>query len=163
MKLQHVTLALALLAPTAPVAAQTATVHNAGLLPGPASRIVGTWRSEVALQPCGGGPTVAAFTTLVTYHAGGTLSDTNSSPPALRSPGHGLWRFVGNSQYRARFQMFLFLPGGEYDGYNDVQTKVILGGGNGNTSSVVVRRYNADGSLRAQLCGDGVGERLGFD
>lgn len=145
-----------------PALAQSGNLQNAGLLPVPANRIVGTWRSEVALQPCGGGPTIAAFNTLVTYHAGGTLSDTNSTPSALRSPGHGIWRYLGHSQYRTRFQLFQFLPSGQYDGYTEVQTTVILGG-NSNTSSVIARRYNQDGSFRAQLCGNGSGERMSID
>lgn len=145
-----------------PALADPAAMQDAGLLPVPANRIVGTWRSAVVLQPCAGGPAFPTSFTLLTYNAGGTLTDTNTAPPTSRSPGHGLWRYEGNSQYRARFQVFAFLPTGQYDGYTDVRTHVILSG-DSNTSSVIARRYNADGSLRAELCGNGTGERLTLD
>ena len=159
------TLALALsllVGPLDHALADPGSMHDAGLLPTPANRIVGTWRSTVVLQPCGGGPTLPTAITLLTYHAGGTLTDTNTAPPTSRSPGHGLWRYVSDSQYRGRFQVFAFLPTGQYDGYTEVRTTVILSG-DSNTSSVVARRYNADGSLRVELCGNGSGERLMMD
>lgn len=156
-------LALALLfGPLSPAAAEPDSMQDAALLPMPANRIVGTWRSTVVLQPCAGGQTLPTGSTLLTYHAGGTLTDTSNAPPTSRSPGHGLWRYIGNSQYRGQFQVFAFLPTGQYDGYTEVRTTVVLSG-DSNTSSVVARRYNADGSLRVELCGSGSGERLVMD
>ena len=157
-------LSIALLLGSADAQAIDATLQNAGLPPLPANRIVGTWQSDIALRPCAGGPVLVNGSAMATFHAGGTLTDTAPSPPMLRSPGHGGWRYLGGDRYQTRFVVYQFLPTGVYDGYFDIRTTVILGANrSSNTSSIVARRHNADDSLRIAMCGDGVGERIAVD
>jgi len=155
---------LLLLAVLAAAPASQAREHlsQSGLFPSPANRIVGVWNSDVTLRPCGPGPVIASFKALATFHAGGTLSDANNTPSALRTAGHGIWRYVQGNQYKTRFQIFRFLPSGAYDGYADVDTIVQLSG-NTSTSTVVATNFNPDGTERGTLCGTANGTRLSID
>ena len=135
--------------------------QNAGSASAPANRIVGLWLADVALGSCQGGPAFVAFQGLNTYHAGGTLSDTNNTPSALRSPGHGAWKHLGGNSYASRFRIFRVLPSGQYDGHADVRTTIVLDGpGSTYGSEVRARNYNPDGSFRGELCGVADGTRI---
>ena len=56
---------------------------------------VGTWLVQVTLRDCAtNNPLGASFNSLVTFHEGGTMSETpggTAFPPGQRSPGHGIW------------------------------------------------------------------------
>lgn len=152
-------LSLVLLSATS-TAQQPATT---GLPPIPANRIVGLWQVSVTVSPCAGGP-ARSFIAYSTYHAGGTLSDTNATPPNTRGPGHGVWQYQGGSQYTSRFQFFRYLPDGSYDGVSDIRTETTLGAdGMEYSTEVRARLLNPDGSLRADLCGIGVAQRVSVD
>jgi hypothetical protein len=166
-----VSLSLALAATAAPVlhasGSKAPGPHHApqsqGLLPVPANRIVGTWQMRATVGPCQGGPT-QTFSALNTFHAGGTLSDINVLPPSARVSGQGIWELQRNGQYRTRFQFFRFLPDGSFDGVQDIRTTIVLDHRATRLSMTIQARVlNTDGSVRAQLCGSGSGERLGFD
>src|SRR5215813_11552969 len=68
--------------------------------------LVGTWFGQVTLRDCTTNAALGpAFNTLVTYHRGGTLSETASSTGfaiGQRSPGHGIWTEVGGHTYHLR-------------------------------------------------------------
>lgn len=129
----------------------------------PANRIVGLWQANVTIAPCAGGP-ARTFTGYNTYHLGGTLSDTNSTPPATRGPGQGLWEYQGHDQYTSRFQFNRYLPDGSFDGISDIRTWVVLNaGGDQASQTIYARNLNPDGSLRVELCGNASGERIGIN
>jgi hypothetical protein len=129
-----------------------------------ANRIVGAWRVNVALGPCGGGPTTISFTAFNTFHAGGTLSDSNARPGSERSPGHGVWEYVGRGLYDTRFQFFRFLPTGALDGVQDITQEVVLDArARSYVTTIRARVLNVDGSLRAELCGTATGQRISID
>lgn len=150
--------ALALLAGSA--TASPSTDHGS-LLPVPANHIVGAWQVAVTLAPCAGGPS-RTFLALNTFQAGGTMSDTNAAPPSTRGPGQGIWRYRGQGHYATRFQFFRYLPDGSFDGVTDVSTETTVTGGS-LESEVRGRLLNPDGSVRMELCGNAVGERVDFD
>ena len=128
-----------------------------------ANRIVGLWSVEVSIGPCGT-PANRNFIALNTFHAGGTLSDSNTLPGSLRSPGHGAWRYIGGGMYEGRMQFYRFLPDGSYDGLQDVfNTLELHRGGNRYESAVRARVLNTDGSVRVELCGVAVGTRVRID
>ena len=56
---------------------------------------VGTWAVQVTLRDCAtNAPLGPPFNSLVTFHDGGTLSESAGSlafAPGQRSPGHGTW------------------------------------------------------------------------
>lgn len=129
-----------------------------------ANRIVGLWRANVALGPCGGTATTISFTAFNTFHAGGTLSDSNARPGTERSPGHGVWKFHGRGLYETRFQFFRFQPNGALDGVQDIVQEVMLDQrGRSYETTVRAKVLNVDGSLRAELCGTAVAQRVAIE
>lgn len=129
-----------------------------------ANRIVGAWRVNVALGPCGAATTTISFTAFNTFHAGGTLSDSNARPGTERGPGHGVWKFHGRGLYESRFQFFRFQPGGVLDGVQDIAQDVVLDPrGRSYESTVRAKVLNVDGSVRAELCGTSVGQRVAIE
>jgi hypothetical protein len=134
-----------------------------GSLAVPANRVVGLWDNSSAVGPCGG-TTVTNGRNTVIFIAGGTLVDIPRAPagtPLQRSVGIGTWAFnalPGTYTQRVRFDWFL---NGAYDGYQTVdRTFLISGDQNQISGPVQTIRYNADGSVRAQLCGSAVSTRL---
>ena len=129
----------------------------------PVSRIVGLWQVSVTLAPCAGGPS-RSFIAYSTYHAGGTMSDTNAAPPTTRGPGQGVWQYQGQGQYRSRFQFFRYQPDGTFSGVTDVQTEITLSAdGLESSSDVHARNLDPDGSVQAELCGIGVAQRVSIE
>lgn len=72
-----------------------------------AQDIEGAWLMSVTLRNCATNAALGPpFLTLVTFHAGGTLSESASSAgfaPGQRGPGHGSWRRTGPSTVVGRF------------------------------------------------------------
>ena len=164
MNIRRIFSAILLTAIAGTAGARDAGIPSRGIAPVPANRIVGHWRADVALGSCAGGPAFVAFIGFNTFHAGGTLSDTNNTSPALRSPGHGTWKSLGNGQYVSRFQLFRFLPTGQYDGYADVQGTLTLDqAATSYSSEIRARNFNPDGTFRGELCGIAVGDRVAID
>lgn len=138
--------------------------EKGALASAPANRLVGAWRVNVSLGPCGSNQTTITFTAFNTFHAGGTLSDSNARPGSERSPGHGVWTFHGRGLYESRFQFFRFQPNGALDGVQDIRQDVVLDPrGRSYESTVRARVLNVDGSLRAELCGTSLGQRIAIE
>jgi hypothetical protein len=82
---------------------------------------VGPWTIQVTLRDCStGAPLGPSFNSLVTFHRGGTLSESaggTTFAPGQRSAGHGSWTRIGPDTYLQKFvAMLLFttapnLPG----------------------------------------------------
>ena len=171
MKLQH-KIALATLfalcagptiaASSDDIAAPQALLPAKALLP--ANRIVGMWTVAVTIGRCQGGPQYT-FTAFNTFHLGGTMSDTNDHAATVRSPGQGVWQYSGYGQYRSRMQFFRFLPTtGAFDGIQDVRNTIQINTqATQYTTTVYARMLNADGSLRTEICGSAIGNRIDID
>jgi hypothetical protein len=90
-------LALALLLPLGSVAIASGDGGGAG-------SIVGPYAVQVTLRDCTtGAPAGPPFDSLVTFHAGGTISESaggRAFAPGQRSAGHGSWVRVGHRTYR---------------------------------------------------------------
>ncbi|MGI8734915.1 MAG: hypothetical protein ACR2LM_16635, partial [Pyrinomonadaceae bacterium] len=62
--------------------------------------LVGTWLVQVTVRNCATGVPLASFPSLLTYAQGGTMIETTSSiRPAQKTPGLGVWRYVGSQNY----------------------------------------------------------------
>ena len=71
----------------------------------PRNALVGTWAVRVTLRNCDTGASLGSFNSLVTFHFGGTVSESTSSPTfaiGQRGPGHGNWDFDGHGTYSQR-------------------------------------------------------------
>lgn len=134
-----------------------------GALATPANRVVGLWSNQSLVGPCGGTPAMQGRNTVI-FIAGGTLVDnprTAAGTATQRSIGLGTWSYApATGRYSQRVQFDWFVNGA-YDGYQTIDRDFVLTNG-GSTASgpVVARRYNADGSLRAELCGSATSTRL---
>lgn len=120
----------------------------------PSERIVGLWSSTIDIGPCAGGPR-SQLRGLNQFHAGGTLTETGSPPPATRGPGLGAWQFNrGTQRYEARMQFFRFRPDGSLDGSSDVHREIRLSAdANSFEDQIVARLLDTGGNLVVELCG----------
>jgi hypothetical protein len=82
--------------------------------------VVGVWIAEVTQRDCASGTPIVTFRGMSVLHHGGTLSETNESPPTSRGPAWGRWVREGE-QYSARFRFARYAPDGTLVGYTRVQ------------------------------------------
>jgi hypothetical protein len=164
MHVRHMIPSLLLLAAAGHAAAQSPARINDPAPPSKANQIVGLWQVQVSVRPCAApaAPPIE-FRAINAFHVGGTLSDINTSNPATRGAGMGIWSHLGQGLYQSRFQFPRF-AGGAFDGFQDVLTSFALApGGDDYTAAVNARVLNADDSLRVELCGPAVGHRVSIE
>ena len=147
-----------------------------------ASGLVGTWTVQVTLRDCvTNAPLGPPFRSLVTFHRGGTLSESTASPAfaiGQRPPGHGVWTYQGNHTYLQRMiALILFdtppnLPGspgfnpslpvspGFFAGWQTVTHTLELVDADHATSAGTNTFYRADGTPYRTGCSTAVAERF---
>ena len=143
---------------------------------------VGPWAVQVTLRDCTTGVALGpSFNSLVTFHRGGTLSESAGGvafAPGQRSAGHGSWTAAGPRSYQQKFvAMLLFptapnLPG--LPGFNPAlpispgflagsavvtQTFVLTDATHG-TSAGTNDFYTSDGTLYRSGCSTAVAQRF---
>ncbi|MBS0327811.1 MAG: hypothetical protein JSS46_14875 [Proteobacteria bacterium] len=97
----------------------------------PAS-LQGSWEVTITPQDCiTGDPFPAfAFNSLMTFHAGGTMTETTANPtfqPGQRSLGAGYWLRSGRREYDAVFQAYIQFTGGNYTrGHQRVEQAIAM-------------------------------------
>lgn len=73
--------------------------------------LAGTWMIQVTLRNCDTGAALGApVHSLVTFHRGGTLSESvgpTSFAAGQRTPGHGVWSHVGQRAYSQRMVILI--------------------------------------------------------
>ena len=128
--------------------------------------IVGVWRTAITPRDCQTGAALAPpFRGLITFHEGGTLSEFGVGPgstPALRSPGHGVWRREhGWRDYSFSFTHYRYDVSGALIGSNDITSELELeASGDEYTTSSAVQVFNASGNLIANACVTTAGTRF---
>ena len=125
--------------------------------------IVGVFRTTVTQRNCRTGNPIGTFQGLVTFNEGGTMAETSTAlSPALRTPGHGVWRREpGFQQYSFAFTFLRFNPDGTFFGTQVIrQTVTLVPGGNQFNSTNFVEAYNASGNLLGTGCATSVGTRF---
>jgi len=170
MQLRRTLIALVLILLTANVAAQTANSGASGV---PANRIVGLWSALGFVGPCGAPPT-NPINAIVVFHAGGTLSTSDTLPatggvPNLhgitglntRGPGYGRWSYDPTTQrYHVLFR-FNWFVNGVYHGYQQVEREVTLStDGLELSGDIQAARYFADGTKYIDFCGAEISDRI---
>jgi len=148
---------------------------------GPKNALEGTWLVRVTLRNCDTDVSLGSFNSLVTFHEGGTVSETASSPGfaiGQRSPGHGVWEPAGHHTYAQRmvslinFDTPANLPGtpgfdpalpvspGFFAGLSTVSHVATLTDENHLASSGTNAFYKADGTLYRTGCSTAVATRF---
>jgi hypothetical protein len=143
---------------------------------------VGTWAVQVTLRDCTTGAALgSAFNSLVTFHRGGTLSESAGGvtfAPGQRTAGHGTWTAVAPGTYLQKFVALLLfatapnlpaLPGfnpalpvspGFLAGSSVVTHTFVLTDDDHATSSGTNEFYRTDGSVYRSGCSTAVAERF---
>ncbi len=120
----------------------------------------GGWDSHVTLTDCNGN-TLASFEALELFHADGTLTSTDNTPPTGHGPGLGTWQRLNRQSYSAPFQFFNFNPDGSFAGTQKIMRTITVGtSGTTYTSVVHFESYDPNGNLVFSGCGTETATRL---
>ena len=138
-----------------------------------AMTLQGTWFVVTQQRNCTTqAPIGAPHRAIVTYHAGGTLSDSSAVPGfaiGQRSEGHGTWSHDGGHTYAARWVAMLQFdtapntpPGspGFQAGWQVATNNISLTGPDGFTSDGVSEFVNLSGQVYRVACASRTAERF---
>ena len=144
----------------------TATAQPSG---SEARTIEGTWFIQVTPIICATGapvPGVAPINSLVTNHAGGTMSETAGGTgfaPGQRSPGHGKWHHEAGQTFSQKFTAlinFTTVPGFQEAGWQTVEHTAELLDRDTLSSAGTNAFYRTDGTLYRSGCSTATGRRF---
>ena len=128
--------------------------------------IHGAWRTMVTGVNCQtGAPLGAPFPGLFTFNEGGTMSEYGIGPgsnPALRSPGHGVWRHeTGWQNYSYAFTYYRYSSSGVFIGSQKVTSELELGAsGDEFISHSVVSVLDTNENVIGTFCATAAGTRF---
>ena len=144
--------------------------------------VAGAWLVQVTLRDCTtSAPLGPPFNSLVTFHNGGTISESAGSlafAPGQRSPGHGAWTDMGSQYYRQRmvaqlaFETAANLPGtpefdptkpitpGFFAGWSIITHVVNLADPSHFSSFGINQFYKTDGTVYRSGCSTATGVRF---
>jgi hypothetical protein len=134
-----------------------------------ARSVEGTWYVKVTPVICATGepvPNVTPITGLVTFHAGGTLSETAGGTgfaPGQRSPGHGRWHREAGNKFSQKFTAlinFTTVPNVQEAGWQTVEQLVELLDRDTLSSMGTNAFYRTDGTLYRSGCSTATGHRF---
>lgn len=163
MKL-NIPIAAAIVLASLPVHAQSPNTRE--------HRLVGTYASTGSVTPCNNPTgTVSQINAMVTFHAGGTVSELARFPPAgipwpgggtqFRTSALGSWDYDPSAdRYTAHFRFYWFVNN-VYHGYQVVERDIQLDdSGNVAAGPVVSVRYLANGQVFSDQCGIATSTRI---
>ena len=91
------------------------------------ARIVGTWDVQVTIRVCQTGAAIRTFASIGTFNSGGTTLDSTSGiPQSLKTPGQGVWNYIGGRSYRFKFKSFSFDTSGNFTGWTIIKHEAHL-------------------------------------
>src|ERR1700687_239452 len=128
--------------------------------------IVGVWRVALTSVDCQTGNVIRTIPGLWTFHRGGTMSEYASAPglsPALRSPGHGVWRREdGRQDYSLAFTFYRYDASGVFTGSQRARIALTLGAsGDEFTATSAIEILDANDNVTFTGCGTPSGTRFG--
>ena len=125
-------------------------------------RLEGTWRIQVSIRDCTSGAVLRTFPAMLTFAKGCTLTETTTGfPPALRTPGHGVWSFLRDHSYTGVSEAFLFNPAGIWTGTQRLTQSIEIGqDGNELNSTATNEIFDINGNVIVTGCATAVGSRF---
>jgi hypothetical protein len=147
----------------------TASTARAQSIGSEGRRVEGVWYVQVTPRVCATGapvPGVSPVSALVTFHAGGTMSETAGGTgfaPGQRSPGQGTWHHEAGQTFSQKFTAlinFTTVPNFQEAGWQVVYQTVTLIDRDHLESSGTNVFYRADGSPYRNGCSTAVGTRF---
>lgn len=116
---KHGLLALAMTLALAPAMA------DAQQPPAGALGITGTWNHELTIRNCATGGVIAQSNTMSSYLESGVVTELNTVPnPALRTPGLGIWKYVGSQRYELSLKYFRYNADGSFAGKTIIDSNI---------------------------------------
>jgi hypothetical protein len=112
----------------------------------------GTWRVQVTLYKCSDPQvTIPPFWSLVSFHQGGTETETTSNPglqPGQRTAGEGFWKPKGANTYFSTSEAFILFDSSTVKkGVQKILQSINLKDQNHFSSKATVKFFNADGTI----------------
>ena len=125
-------------------------------------RLEGTWRVQVSVKDCQTGVVQRTFPALFAFAKGGTLTvTTGGQPPALFTPGIGVWRHTGGHTYSAVFEAFAFTPAGVWIATHRFTRTIELDrNADDFTDTIKLEILDTSGNLIAPGCGSSTARRF---
>jgi hypothetical protein len=128
--------------------------------------IIGVWRMALTTVDCQTGNPIRTIPGLWTFHKGGTMSEFASAPglsPALRSPGHGVWkREDGSQDYSLGFTFYRYDASGAFTASQRAKIALKLGAsGDEFTATSALEILDANDNVIVTACGTPAGTRFG--
>ena len=122
----------------------------------------GTWRVQVTVSDCQTGAVQRTFPALFAFAKGGTVTNTTAGqPPALFTPGFGVWRRTDDHNYSAVSESFVFSPAGVWIQTHRLTRAIDVDvDGDEFTDTVALEILDTSGNVIATGCGTGVGTRF---
>lgn len=158
MSTQHLLVGLVLAAAATPAVAVDPA--STGALGVPANAIVGVWRTEAALGPCGSGVFPVQIRNILVFNAGGTLIEP-IRPGTDRTDGAGIWEYHPSTREYTGWLIFdRFAPDGSVIGSGRVERRLLMNNAGTQVAGAVKATFlGADGSVQLELCGHAVSTR----
>ncbi len=129
--------------------------------PSAADPYEGVWEAVVQRRDCTTGAITGTFRGAQVIHRGGTMSDTNASPPTTRGPGFGIWSRNADGTYAVKFRFYTYNADGSWSGTAVVTSKRTLNADatlySGDTTSEV---FDTAGNVIARTCVTDAGTRF---
>jgi hypothetical protein len=149
--------ALALMGPSSLTPAATEQQEQSAKSKG----LEGTWRMQVTIRDCASGTALRTFPAFLTFAQGGTLTETTTGfPPALRTPGHGIWSHLTGHTYSAVSEAFLFSPAGVWTGKQRLTQFIEMGAQNELNSTATNEIFDTSGNTIVSGCATAVGNAM---
>jgi hypothetical protein len=130
-----------------------------------ASTIRGVWRTVVTPRNCQTDEPIVSLAGLFTFNEGGTMSEYGIGPgasPALRSPGHGVWRREhGWQDYSFAFTYYRYDASGILLGSQKVTaTLELFAGGDEFATRSVIEVLDVNDRVIGTGCATAAGRRF---
>jgi hypothetical protein len=128
-----------------------------------AGRIEGMWRLQITVRDCQTGAEQRTFPALFAFTKGGILTFTSAGqPPALATPGYGVWGHTGGHSYSAVAEVFVFNPAGVWIQTHRLTRVIELDkDADDFTDTVKLEIFDPSGNLIVTGCATSVARRFG--
>ena len=125
-----------------------------------ADPLEGVWESVITAHDCSTSAVVGSFIGSQVFHRGGTMSDTNASPPTSRGPGFGTWVQSG-ATYTVKFRFYAYDATGAVNGITRVTRNVTMGTAGGTATGVNSNQlFDLAGNLVRSTCATDVSTKV---
>jgi hypothetical protein len=128
----------------------------------PAGRLEGMWRVQLTVKDCVTGAVQRTFPALFAFAKGGILTYTTAGqPPAVATPGYGIWGHTGGHSYSAVTEAFIFNPVGSWIQTHRLTREITLNkGADEFTDKTQLEIFDTSGNFIAAGCATSVGMRF---